>query len=617
MSANVQKTANLKRCHDDFTGDDVVKPEREDLKQGTLKAIPAATEQLPLDITSTTSQQPQCLSPGLTDGGSSTPARQSPSPLTPLKVGSSQKRMSAEAQKSSTEPSTTQTAASGPPAKRKRLSAEEKEKREKEEAEKKREREEKQRQKAEEKAKADKEKAARAAEREEKRKKKEEEDRIKTQQRDEKKQQKEEELRRKQEAEERKAKAQPSLKSFFGAPRTAKDTSSIFSKSPQKLSSSSNANTVVSEYTKMFQPFFVKDHTRLAGPANQMDQETRDVKSKILDEYIFGERTHEPSPFDPVKALELPGRPPKRGCVHQPVRQIMETAYKALDTAQSNGGNEAENIMRETRRKLARIPVKVIAFSRDVRPPYYGTATSRLSELDQAKIRRLAQTPIGRQLELDYDYDSEAEWQEEEGEDVDIDDDEEEPDDEDDMDGFLDDSEDAGQARRIFANTMEPESTGICFEGIYSPDPILQEHKMEYIHELLGSDRPIDPWSTTYWEPEPKKAAATKALSKSEQSATMPPPPAPANAFAALSKPATSTTDGIKLVKDEVLDDVKRAILENKKLSKVGIVDVLYQQFRDRTSRLEVKNTIEFVAEKKGAGRAKEWELKPGHELKV
>ena len=26
MSANVQKTANLKRCHDDFTSDDAVKP---------------------------------------------------------------------------------------------------------------------------------------------------------------------------------------------------------------------------------------------------------------------------------------------------------------------------------------------------------------------------------------------------------------------------------------------------------------------------------------------------------------------------------------------------------------------------------------------------------------
>lgn len=135
---------------------------------------------------------------------------------------------------------------------------------------------------------------------------------------------------------------------------------------------------------------------------------------------------------------------------------------------------------------------------------------------------------------------------------------------------------------------------------------------------MLGSDRPIDPWSTAYWEPEPKKAAATKATPKSDPLAAMPPPPAPANAFAALSKPVTPTGDAVKLVKDEILDDVKRAILANKCLSKAGIVDVVYQQFRDRTTRTEMKNTIEFVAEKKkGASRNKEWELKPGHELKL
>jgi chromatin assembly factor 1 subunit A len=98
----------------------------------------------------------------------------------------------------------------------------------------------------------------------------------------------------------------------------------------------------------------------------------------------------------------------------------------------------------------------------------------------------------------------------------------------------------------------------------------------------------------------------------------MAPPPAPANAFAVLSKPVPAPTDTVKLVRDDILDDVKRAILANKLLSKVGMVDVVYQQFRDRSSRAEVKNTIEVVAEKKkGANKLKEWELKPGHELKL
>lgn len=63
------------------------------------------------------------------------------------------------------------------------------------------------------------------------------------------------------------------------------------------------------------------------------------------------------------------------------------------------------------------------------------------------------------------------------------------------------------------------------------------------------------------------------------------------------------------------MDDVKKAILENAALSKVGIIDFVFHQFRDNVSRAEVKNTLEHVAEKKGAGRQKAWALKPGHEL--
>lgn len=96
----------------------------------------------------------------------------------------------------------------------------------------------------------------------------------------------------------------------------------------------------------------------------------------------------------------------------------------------------------------------------------------------------------------------------------------------------------------------------------------------------------------------------------------MPPPPAPANAFAALSGNSTpASTDQVKLVKKELLNDVKKAILDNKALSKVGIIDYIFQQFRDNVSRTEVKNTLELVAEKRGTGRSKEWDLKPGHEI--
>jgi chromatin assembly factor 1 subunit A len=96
----------------------------------------------------------------------------------------------------------------------------------------------------------------------------------------------------------------------------------------------------------------------------------------------------------------------------------------------------------------------------------------------------------------------------------------------------------------------------------------------------------------------------------------MPPPPTPSNAFAALTGGSNGAAGGaLKLVKTELLDDVKRAILDNKALSKVGIIDFIYHQFRDDTSRIEVKNTVELVAEKTGKGRTKEWSLKSGHEI--
>lgn len=97
----------------------------------------------------------------------------------------------------------------------------------------------------------------------------------------------------------------------------------------------------------------------------------------------------------------------------------------------------------------------------------------------------------------------------------------------------------------------------------------------------------------------------------------MAPPPAPANAFAALGAASASTTNAAaKVVKPDIMEEVKKSILANKALSKVGIIDFVFQQFRDNATRTEVKNTIELVAErKKGTGKVKEWDLKPGHEL--
>ncbi|KAL7945594.1 chromatin assembly factor 1 subunit A domain-containing protein [Trichoderma barbatum] len=605
VSHNVREpeSSGRKRSHHEFSAEPGKVEPAEDVKNISPVNIQEPDDDLPLSS--------PLSSPAPSEAGDDAPARD-------LTLSSSSKAVSK--QDASITGSDSKPATDNPPPKRKRLTAAEKEIREKELAEKKKEREEKAQaqaaekakkdeEKAAEKAKKDEEKAARAKEKEEKRKLKEEEDRVKA----DKKRQKEEEL-------ERKARSQKTLGNFFKIPSTPKKPKgedAAKDNSPAKADSSMvKEKQTMSEYSKIFKPFFVKDNTQLAPTASQMDETARQTKSKLLDDYIASQNSESAPPkFDPVEAFSFSRRPAPRGKLHQPVRHLMETTYKASQNPGKTGSADSSKILAE----FQKIPMKVIAFSQDVRPPYYGTVTLKPFVLGKGNMHKLARRSMGRRLPLDYNYDSEAEWQdEEEGEDLDLEDEEEELDDEDDMDGFLDDSEDVGLSRRVFADTLKPDITGPCFENHNRKGPIsaLNGNKMEFIHEGLDQPWDIDPFSTKYWEPEPAKIAKGKTPKaiKTEND-TKAPPPAPTNAFAALGGAASSSSAPGKLVKPELLNEVKQAILDNKALSKVGIVDFIFHQFKDSASRLEVKNTIEHVAEKKGAGRTKEWELKPGHEI--
>ncbi|KAI1043461.1 hypothetical protein LB505_002068 [Fusarium chuoi] len=615
LSPNIQESeaTGRKRSHDEFMGNNDGIDTTEDIKLPPL-ASDQRNGEFALSSASSGERAPSPASSELSDPGTSTPPRLSPSPQTPSKTPIAQTTIN-----STSKPATTLV-------KRKKLtpaerverdkeSARQKAEKEKENARLKEEREQKAAIRATEKAKAEEQKAAKAKERDEKRRQKEEE-----------KKRKDDEKKRKEEEEEKKARQQRTLGSFFKVPSTPKKTVDITQPKNATSGDPSPAkpanNLPKTEYEKIFKPFFIKDNTRIAHIGPEMDNETREVKSKILDECVGGQRAGEldPSRFDPARLFSLPSKPPKRGVLHHPVKHIMEQVFRETEKAENAGPEHVDKIMRDTRQKLSKVPMKVISFSQDVRPPYYGTVTFKPFVLGRLNMSQLARTPTARRLPLDYDYDSEAEWQEEEeGEDLDVDDDEEEMDDEDDMDEFLDDSEDAGLSRRIFANTIEPDSTGICFEnGSTVANQVIYDHRMEFMHDGLQQTWGIDPFSAEYWEPEVKNKTLkpTKTTAASDGSSKMPPPPTPANAFSALTG-SNSNTGGEppKLVKSELLDDVKRAILSNKALSKVGIIDFLYHQFRDDVSRTEVKNTVELVAEKIGKGRSKEWALKSGHEI--
>lgn len=506
MSPNVQERETLgrKRSHDEYaddavkteqtgTDDDLVKPTLQptgntckDILGCTSKYHEANTVLVLPPITHSIIQSSPSGSPCLTEGGSSTPAQNSPSPQTPTK---STTDSTSQATAANAEPPKS----ANPAAKRKKLTADEKEAKEKELlekkeakekelAEKKREREEKAAQKAAEKAKLEEEKAIKAKEREEKRKKKEEEERKKADEREEKKRQKEEEQQRIQDEKDKKLRSQPKLSSFFAAPKTPKKaTLEATSKSESPLKTEVLATTEPAgdaAYRKRFQEFFIRDNVTVAKLGPQMDDETRLAKAAIVDECIAGHRSDIASLFNPCQLLALPHPSRRRGKLHQSVKHVMEVATNS--TAQNNGHQD----LQAARKQLEKVPLKIIAFSRDVRPPYYGTLTSRLAAVGQAAMVKQCKNSAARVLPLDYDYDSEAEWQEDEGEDLELDDEEEELDDEDDLDGFLDDSEDSGLSRSIFANTMEPDCTGVCFEdeNRTTPEYSLRAFKMEMIN---------------------------------------------------------------------------------------------------------------------------------------
>jgi chromatin assembly factor 1 subunit A len=457
--------------------------------------------------TSTGSPPPVGSPDSLTDASSNPADRNSPSPNPTPKTSPANMESKPGAVSASS------TSQSAPPAKRKRVTAaekqaaaEEKAKVREEKAKKKadsdalqfqlkdlkaKEREEKKLKKEEE----DRERAQKREEREEKRRQKEESDRVRAQEREEKKRKKDEEDRRAQEEKDKKARSQLKLNSFFTAPATPKKPvgiippSVVVSDSPTKASPASGSSNQLqpkSEYEKIFKPFFVKQHVKLAPRSPMIDEETREAKSRILDEYISGNRGADLAvmPFSPTTALQLIAKPRPRGRLYQSVKQTMWRMQKDVEKCEKAGIDRQQELFSHTKVQLRKVPMKLITFQQDVRPPYYGTLSS-LPISEKQAMRSVGRRPTQRVMKhLNYDYDSECEWQEEEGEDIDaMDDEEEDLDGEDDMDDFLDDSEDLGPARRLFVNSMEPESTGICWENERrrNAKQTMNKHRMEII----------------------------------------------------------------------------------------------------------------------------------------
>lgn len=63
------------------------------------------------------------------------------------------------------------------------------------------------------------------------------------------------------------------------------------------------------------------------------------------------------------------------------------------------------------------------------------------------------------------------------------------------------------------------------------------------------------------------------------------------------------------VVATEFVEDFKKAIMQYAKLSKLGIVEILSAEF-EKCTKSQIKNSLEAMAERTGAGQHKTWKLK-------
>lgn len=621
------------------------------------------------------------------DAGSSTPALSTSSEMTPQKPSCIV--INLDTPTVGPQAATKGLEAAAPPAKRKRLTTSEREEKAKADAARKAEKEKvealKKQERDEHRAAADAKKKAVAEERERKRKQKEEEDRKRNEEREKKRKEKVDEERKVQEAKDKKERSQLRLNSFFktgvsggsgtqspasspsllpGSPSSKPFSVRKHLVSPQKSQSSAclstqadaaepssdstvTAATEISEYDRIFKPFFIKENVIIATELYGMDSETKEAKSCILDQFLSGARGEflPKKPFNSASAREYFHLPSDRNAVRGRQRPAVRKIVNMLgpDALYCGGLRSCSSQDAQTRLALdllKSVPMKYLFFREDVRPAYYGTVTS---QPPQACLSKMARNPLTKSvLLLNYDYDSEAEWVDDgDGEDVDdLDDEEEELEDDGEMSDFLDDSEDAMPLRPAFSGGMEPESTGVCWEDErrQASRPELDSLRMELI---LDQSWPIDPFSTQYWETKEVVAAPNATCTPSV--GTMAPPIAPADAFAALGAgaftaaasttiapaDATSVTSivapgavpanaGGKAadpkktagVAAEFLPDLKKSILQYAKLSKVGIIEILSVEFAGKCTKSQIKNSLEALAERTGTGQNKTWKLK-------
>ncbi|KAI1154304.1 chromatin assembly factor 1 subunit A-domain-containing protein [Nemania diffusa] len=412
--------------------------------------------------------------------------------------------------------------------------------------------------------------------------------------------------------------------------RTTDHPTAAANTDPTNLSSSKqDSKPTKSTYELNFQPFFIKPGVTMAPPLFEMDNETKEAKSAILDEYIRGDRGAfiPKQPFNATEVFHL-AFPRKRGIIPPSVRKIMERIHgdnyqNAFGITNARSESQTEKLFTNAQGQLNAITMKYLRFYEDVRPAYCGTITSAMT---YHQLRKLSRRPGRRILPLAYDYDSEAEWVEDDGEDLeDAEDEEEDVDGDEEMDDFVDDSEAIPTIIRPgFESDSKPVSTGLCYENQkrLAPSDALLKYRLEFLLDSPEHRSMINPFSTEYWPTPTKKVVAAATVSSTKGTiASLLTPTMPRDTTTSTTRmaPSSEMKDGVP---HDILEDFKRALLsdECKDYSKATVIEMLAKKFTSCT-KAQVKVTLDTIAHRVTPADAtkksvKRWALLPNFGLK-
>ncbi len=254
----------------------------------------------------------------------------------------------------------------------------------------------------------------------------------------------------------------------------------------------------LTDYERHFPPFFLQSHTMLA-PNSRFSRDGKGQKfaqNKIDEGLSQGDGTVEP--FNAYKLLHLSPcarrRFPRIHSVKSIIAEIHGSSRNPIDLTES----QSRRAIQKPTDLLKAVPMKFLKFYEDYRPPYTGTFTK---VKDRRAMSKLCRNPFSRELpNTNYDYDSEAEWEEPgEGEDLDSEGEEElgEDEEENDMEGFLDDENDAVKKGPLLGD-LEPTCSGICWEDLDNEDSKLANldvldlahFKLDILMGKISSSRP-------------------------------------------------------------------------------------------------------------------------------